>query len=206
MTSFSDFSWEDVDIEEQLFEDYQSKYLDLYDKTKHKKEKVSILEDVDFELELIHRDEINVAYIIQLLIRLKSKSKKDNAKTEQEIFNLLNTETTLRSKRELIEKFIKENLPDLGETEDIPQAFDKYWIKEQESAFKTLVQEENLSPEKTEKLIEGYLFAEREPLREEILDLINGDKPTILERKNVGGRILDKIKEFVETFVDGMDG
>lgn len=206
MTSFSDFSWEDVDIEEQLFEDYQSKYLDLYDKTKRRKEKVSILEDVDFELELIHRDEINVAYIIQLLIRLKSKSKKDNAKTEQEIFNLLNTETTLRSKRELIEKFIKENLPDLGETEDIPQAFDKYWIKEQESAFKTLVHEENLSPEKTEKLIEGYLFAEREPLREEILDLINGDKPTILERKNVGGRILKKLMDFVDTFMNGMNG
>ena len=205
MTSFSDFSWEDVDIEEQLFEDYQSKYLDLYDKTKRRKEKVSILEDVDFELELIHRDEINVAYIIQLLIRLKSKSKKDNAKTEQEIFNLLNTETTLRSKRELIEKFIKENLPDLGDTEDIPQAFDKYWIKEQESAFKALVQEENLSPEKTEKLIEGYLFAEREPLREEILDLINGDKPTILERKNVGGRILKKLMDFVDTFMNGMN-
>jgi type I restriction enzyme R subunit len=76
-------------------------------KTIRKKEKVSILEDVDFELELIHRDEINVAYIIQLLIRLKAKKQKDTAKAEQEIFNLLNTEISLRSKRELIEKFIK---------------------------------------------------------------------------------------------------
>ena len=64
---------------EQLFEDYKSKYLDLYDKVKseHQEEKVSILEDVDFELELIHRDEINVAYIIQLLIKLKSEVQKD---------------------------------------------------------------------------------------------------------------------------------
>jgi len=66
LASFSDFKWEDLEMTEQQFEDYKSKYLDLYDKVKrgHEKEKVSILEDVDFELELIHRDEINVSYII----------------------------------------------------------------------------------------------------------------------------------------------
>jgi type I restriction enzyme R subunit len=62
LAAFADFKWEDLAMNEQLFEDYKSKYLDLYDKVKsdHQKEKVSILEDVDFELELIHRDEINV--------------------------------------------------------------------------------------------------------------------------------------------------
>ena len=71
LSAFSDFKWADLKMTEQQFEDYKSKYLDLYDKVKreHQKEKVSILEDVDFELELIHRDEINVAYIIQLLIK-----------------------------------------------------------------------------------------------------------------------------------------
>jgi type I restriction enzyme R subunit len=113
LASFSDFKWEDLEMTEQQFEDYKSKYLDLYGKVKRgrEKEKVSILEDVDFELELIHRDEINVAYIIQLLIKLKSQKQKDTSKAEQEIFNLLSNETTLRSKRELIEKFILENLP-----------------------------------------------------------------------------------------------
>jgi type I restriction enzyme R subunit len=105
LAAFADFKWEDLAMNEQLFEDYKSKYLDLYDKVKsdHQKEKVSILEDVDFELELIHRDEINVSYIIQLLIKLKSKVQKDVSQAEKEIFNLLNTEAHLRSKRELIE-------------------------------------------------------------------------------------------------------
>ena len=49
---------------------------------------VNALSDVDFELELIHRDEINVAYIIQLLIRLKSQSKKD--KNQIITFNKIN--------------------------------------------------------------------------------------------------------------------
>jgi type I restriction enzyme R subunit len=206
LAAFADFKWEDLAINEQLFEDYKSKYLDLYDKVKsdHQKEKVSILEDVDFELELIHRDEINVAYIIQLLIKLKSKVQKDVSQSEKEIFNLLNTEAHLRSKRELIEKFIQENLPVLEDEDDIPEAFDKFWNEEQQNAFNKLVKEENLSPDKTQNLIEDYLYAEREPLRDEILELMEGEKPSVLERKKTGDRILSKILGFVETFINGM--
>jgi len=208
LTAFADFKWEDLAMAEQLFEDYKSKYLDLYDKVKsnHQKEKVSILEDVDFELELIHRDEINVNYIIQLLIKLKSQTQKDTTKAEQEIFNLLSTETTLRSKRELIERFIQENLPVLEDADDIPEAFDKFWNEEQQKAFHKMVKDENLSADKTGKIIEDYLFAEREPLRDEVLELIEGNKPTILERKKVGDRILKRIMDFVETFINGMAG
>jgi type I restriction enzyme, R subunit len=206
LTAFADFKWEDLAMAEQLFEDYKSKYLDLYDKVKsnHQKEKVSILEDVDFELELIHRDEINVNYIIQLLIKLKASVQKDVTKTEKEIFNLLNSDVQLRSKRELIEKFIQENLPVLEDTDDIPEAFDKFWNEEQQKAFHKLVKDENLSADRTEKIIEDYLFAEREPLRDEVLELIEGNKPTVLERKKVGDRILSKILDFVDTFINGM--
>jgi type I restriction enzyme R subunit len=208
MNSFADFDWSDLEMNEQQFEDYKSKYLDLYDKVieERKKEKVSILEDVDFELELIHRDDINVTYIIQLLIKLKANTKVDTSKAENEIYNLLNTEANLRSKRELIERFIKENLPVIEDTDDVPQEFEKYWNKEQLKAFNQLVKDENLSPEKTEKLIENYLFSEREPMRDEILELIEGDKPTILERKKLGDRILNRIIGFVDTFINGIVG
>lgn len=207
LTAFSDFKWEDLKMNEQLFEDFKSKYLDLYDKVKsnHQKEKVSILEDVDFELELIHRDEINVAYIIQLLIKLKSQTQKDTTKAEKEIFNLLSTEVTLRSKRELIEKFILENLPIISDPDNITPAFEQFWNEEQQKEFSKIVQEENLSAEKTEKLIEDYLFAEREPLRDEVLELIEGEKPSLLQRKKLGDRILKRIVDFVETFINGMN-
>jgi len=207
LTAFSDFKWEDLKMDEQLFEDFKSKYLDLYDKVKsnHQKEKVSILEDVDFELELIHRDEINVAYIIQLLIKLKSQTQKDTTKAEKEIFNLLSTEATLRSKRELIEKFILENLPVISDPDNITPAFEQFWNEEQQKEFSKIVQEENLSAEKTEKLVEDYLFAEREPLRDEVLELIEGEKPSLLQRKKLGDRILKRIVDFVETFINGMN-
>lgn len=207
MNSFADFQWNDLDIDEQEFEDYKSKYLDLYDKTTgDKTEKVSILDDVDFELELIHRDEINVTYIIQLLIKLKASVSTDTEKTEKEIQNLLNTEADLRSKRELIERFIKENLPVIEDTDNVHEEFEKFWNEEQQKAFLQLVKDENLSPDKTERLIEGYLFSEKEPMRDEILELIQGEKPTILERKKLGDRILAKIIGFVDTFITGVSG
>ena len=208
MTAFADFSWSDLEMEEQEFEDYKSKYLDLHDKVtkEHEKDKVSILEDVDFELELLHRDDINVAYILQLLMKLKTDNRKDAVKTEADILNILSGDSDLRSKRELIERFIKENLPIIEDSETIPQEFDKFWSEEQVKAFNKIVTEENLSPERTEQLIENYLFSEQEPLRDEVLDLIEGAKPTILERKKTGDRILDKIVTFVKTFVNGITG
>jgi len=210
LTAYADFRWEDLEMEEQVFEDYKSKYLDLHDKIKsdHSVEKVSILEDVDFELELIHRDEINVTYIIQLLIKLKveTNSKKSSTDTEKEISTILNNEVQLRSKRALIERFIAENVPEIEDTDDITQEFEKFWNTEQQKAFNDLITSEKLSSKKTEKLIENYLFAEREPLRDELLDLIEGDKPTLLERKKKGDTLLKKILNFVETYINGMSG
>ncbi|SMC41066.1 type I restriction endonuclease subunit R [Moheibacter sediminis] len=209
MSHYSEFTWDDLDIEEQLFADYTSKYLDLKDRlgSDPSPEKTSILNDIDFELELIRRDTINVTYIIQLLIKFKSKhSAKDKESIEKEIANLLNTEVSLRSKRELIEKFIQESLPNIEDTDTIPEEFEKFWNEEQENALQELVRSENLSEEKTEKLIENYLFTEREPLRKEILALREEGRPSVLKSKEIGDRILNKILDFVETFVNGVSG
>lgn len=208
LTSFADFTWEDLSMGEQLFENYKSKYLDLWQKVKsdRAKEKVSILDDVDFELELIHRDQINVAYILKLLAKLKRDNKGDQTEELDKILALLSGEVNLRSKRELIEKFIAENLPVIENLDDIETAFEAFWTTEKRNAFNQIIQEENLSPEKTEQLIENYLFAEREPLRDEVLELIEGAKPTLLQRKKLGDRILGKIIGFVDTFIVGMVG
>ncbi|WP_348825314.1 type I restriction endonuclease subunit R [Flavobacterium aestuarii] len=209
MSHFTEFTWDDLKIDEQLFADYSGKYQDLKQQIaiQPDKEKTSILNDIDFELELIQKDTINVTYIIQLLIKLKSKNNsKDKENIEKEVANLLNSQVSLRSKRELIDKFIQENLPLIDDNDNIPDEFEKFWNEEQIKAFKSLIDEENLSESKTEKLLENYLFAEREPLRDEILELIEGEKPSILLRKKTGDRILSKIISFVDTFVNGVTG
>lgn len=209
MTHFTEFNWEDLDLEEDVFNGYSSKYQDIKESINLKTdvEKTSILNDIDFELELIRRDTINVNYILQLLITFKSKQTDKNKETiEKEISNLLNTEVSLRSKRELIEKFIQENLPLIEDTDNITEEFDKFWVKEQESALVKLVQTENLYRDQTEKLIENYLFSEREPLRDDLLSLRKDGKPSVLKFKETGDRILGKIMGFVDTFVNGISG
>lgn len=209
MSHYTEFTWADLQMEEQLFADYTSKYLDLKEKIgpHSSPEKTSILNDIDFELELIRRDTINVTYILQLLINLKSKhSAKDKESIEKDIFNLLNTDVSLRSKRALIEKFIQENLPHIEDTDTISEEFEKFWNIEQEKALKELIESENLTKEKTERLIENYLFTEREPIRQEILDLRNEGRPSVLKSKEIGDRILNKIISFVDTFVNGISG
>ncbi|RRN77130.1 type I restriction endonuclease subunit R, partial [Pseudoxanthomonas sp. SGD-10] len=209
MSHYTEFTWDDLQIKEQLFADYTSKYLDLKDKlaSSPSSEKTSIINDIDFELELIRRDTINVSYIIQLLMRFKSQhSEIDRENIEKDLSNLLNTEVSLRSKRELIEKFIQESLPHIEDSDTIPDEFEKFWNEEQEKALQELVKSENLSEEKTERLIENYLFTEREPLRKEILALRVEGRPSVLKSKEIGDRILNKILGFVDTFINGITG
>jgi len=206
LATFADFDFSHLEMTEQAFADYKSKYLDLYDKVRsdRQKEKVSILDDVDFELELIHRDEINVVYILALLANLIGHPDAD--KRRKEIVDLIAGEAHLRSKRELIEKFIRENMPLVEDADAITDEFERFWSAEQLAAFKKLCFEENLSDVRVEKVIADYLFSEREPLRDEVLELIEGEKPTVLLRKTVGERILTKIRGFVETFISGIGG
>jgi len=129
-----------------------------------------------------------------------------NMQVESEIYNLLNTETQLRSKKELIEKFIRENMPVITDTDDIAQEFEKFWTIEQDKAFVQLVDEEKLSKTRTQALIERFLYSEEQPMRDEILELLEGEKPTLLLRKKTGDKILARIKDFVETFINGVVG
>lgn len=208
MSHYTEFSWSDLAMDEQTFADYSGKYLDLKRGIQHQssQNKTSILSDIDFELELIRHDNINVTYILQLLIQLKTQkgNKTDSETTEKQIFNLLNTEHTLYSKRELIEKFIRQHLVHIEVVEAIVPSFKDFWEKERQAAFEKMVTTENLSAAKTQKLIENYLFLEHRPLSSEVLALIVGPKPGILQRRQLAERLIQQIVDYVDTFMNDM--
>ncbi|UUC46433.1 type I restriction endonuclease subunit R [Flavobacterium cerinum] len=205
LITFTQFTFDDLSIDEQTFEDYKSKYLDLYDKVRSHdaKEKVSILQDIDFELELIHRDEINVTYILKLLAKLKDATPEEKEKQEKAIFDLIAGETQLRSKRELIEKFINQHLPTIEESDDIPDEFANFISVEKLNAIKELSENEGLNPEKLEKVIGDYLFTEKMPLRDDVIEIMN-ERPSLKDRKTKSERVTEKILNFVETFINGI--
>ncbi|HRG00251.1 MAG TPA: type I restriction endonuclease subunit R [Bacteroidia bacterium] len=205
LQSYTDFNWEDLGIDEQTFENYKSKYLDLYEKVKHEqtKEKASILNDIDFEVELIHRDIINVAYIIKLLAKLKEAKTSEAAKQKKAIMDLLGGDVELRSKRELIEKFIEENLPLISNSDLIQDEFEKYWEEQKVLALQKICEEEHLDKQQFSNLIEAYIFSGQEPIREDVYKCL-ADRPSILKAREIGQRIITRMKEFVELFVNGM--
>ncbi|WP_437371689.1 type I restriction endonuclease subunit R [Maribacter litoralis] len=207
LSTFTEFEFDDVSMDEQGFEDYKSKYLDLYDKAKshNQKEKVSILGDIDFELELIHRDEINVAYILKLLSKLKDATPEEQERQKKALIDLISGDTKLRSKRELIEKFVQENLPNIEDSDDIPDEFETFWNAERLSAITKLSTEENLDVKKLEQVIGEYLFTEKTPMRDDIVGMMN-KRPVLKERGTTAERITSKILKFVETFISGISG
>ncbi|HEX9980222.1 MAG TPA: type I restriction endonuclease subunit R [Flavobacterium sp.] len=200
ISSYADFTFDDVEMDVQEFEDYKSKYLDLYDKVKRgtEKEKVSILEEVDFELELIHRDDITVAYILNLLAKLKSATPEEQVRKRKEILDLVAGDVRLRSKRELIEKFIIENLP-LIQPENVEEDFALFMDTEKQKAFDALIADEKLDGEKVKGLVEGYLFTHRTPTRLEVIEALE-NQPSVLQRKSVGEKLLVRFGDFVDTF------
>ncbi|WP_127139077.1 type I restriction endonuclease subunit R [Flagellimonas oceanensis] len=205
LSTFTEFSFEDLGMDEQTFENYKSKYLDLYDtiKLEIQKEKVSILNDIDFELELIRRDEINVTYILTLLAKLHDSEPREKEEQRRVISDILSSETQLRSKKELIEKFIEENLPMITDSELVPNAFESFWTVEKKKAILKISEEENLDYQKLVDLVSNYLFTEKEPLRDETIAVMK-KRPSLRDRATSATRILSKIKGFVETFIDGM--
>ena len=207
LQSYTDFNWDDLTIDEQEYEDYKSKYLDLHDRIKQDNatQKTSILDDIDFELELIHRDLINVAYILKLLAQLKDAKTSDVKAQKKAIMDLLGGDVMLRSKRELIEKFIEENLPLISDVDSIDDEFEQYWQDQKVLALGKLCDDENLDKAQFKALIDAYIFSGQEPIRDEVYRCLD-NKPSVLQARSIGERIITKMKEFVEVFVNGMVG
>ncbi|WP_298247335.1 type I restriction endonuclease subunit R [uncultured Christiangramia sp.] len=205
LASFTDFSFDDTYMNEQEFADYSSKYLDLYDKIKtdNQKETISILNEIDFELELIHRDEVNVAYILKLLAELKNAPKKDQAKREKQIIDMVAGETELRSKKELIQKFIEKNLPNIKDDENIEDEFNRFWQKETKEAISDITRKEGLDQFKVEDIINDYLFTGRMATEDEIIEALE-KQPSVLQRESISDRIINKIQGFIATYISGV--
>ncbi len=206
MEPFSDFDWEDLSMEEQQFEDFKTKYLDIRDKVRqdNSKEKVSVLDDIDFEVELIHKDEINVAYILKLLADLKSETTEAGfTKKKKEIVDTLVGDVNLRSKRELIEKFIESNLINIPQDADIAEAFEQYWDEEKQKAFHAICEEEQVSEELLQKVVDRYMFTHQPIERDDVVDTMI-TKPRLLERRPKAENIISRIGSFIETFVSSM--
>jgi len=211
LTTFAEFSNDDLAIDPQRFEDFKSKYLDIHDRVKSNEDddqKASIIDEVDFELELIRRDNINVAYILALLGSLAASTPEDEdpaetAAKKKAILDLLGTEVRLRSKRELIEEFITSYLPGLKGEDQTKEAFLDYWTSKRSKDFEAICTEEGLDPARFSGLMETYQFSDKEPLTDEIMTVLLR-MPSVIQRRKTATRIITRMVEHIETFEENM--
>jgi type I restriction enzyme R subunit len=199
LETFAEFSFDDLGITEQEFYDYQSKYLDIYERRKQS-ETESVLDQIDFELELTVRDIINFDYIIQLIAGLKNvTSDAVREKKIDEILRVFDRDATLRKKKDLIRKFIEENLPKVDRSEDVEHAFSEFWSSERSATLRQLSETEKITLEQIEELIGEYLYTDRLPNGEDIVERLP-ERPRLMEHKTVINRIREAIKDIVDVF------
>ena len=211
LTSFTEFSNDDLSLDAQRFEDFKSKYLDIHDRMKSDQDddqKVSILNEVDFELELIRRDNINVAYILALLASIVEEQREaedalDTAGKTKTILDLLGSEPRLRSKRELIEEFITTYLLTMKSAEQTNATFESFWAEKRDAAFGSICTEEKLRPQGFATLLEAYQFSGKRPMTDEVIAIMI-ETPGILQRKPSAERIVSRMVTFIDTFEEGL--
>ncbi len=203
--SFADFDYAHLNIDEQTLENFKGKYLDIYDKVKREseKEKVSILDDIDFELELTRRDEVNVSYILRLIARMVGADEEKKIELQKMIDDTMANTSELRSKRELIERFINANLPNITDASDVEQGFAEFISEEQVKAFREMCGEEGLDAQKTQALLDHYVSTGRIPRDHDLGDVLLV-QPSVLRRQGILKRLNNRIVAFIDTFIEGI--
>ena len=201
LETFAEFSFDNLGITEQEFYDYQSKYLDIYEERKNDDDGIeSILDQIDFELELTIRDIINFDYIILLIAGLKNISNDTiREKKTEDILKIFDRDARLRKKKDLIKKFIDENLPRIAKADDVEKSFSEFWASERSETLKKLAKEENIPTENLEKLIGEYLYTQKLPREQDIADMLP-EQPRIMERRGIISRIKSAIENIVDMF------
>lgn len=211
LSVFAEFDWGQLDLDNQTFDDFKSKYLDIYESSRRSREEgtVSIVNDVDFEVELVRTDRINVAYILNLLREIKAGESADAVPVQEskkrlaDIMDMVASDAQLRSKRDLIEKFILQNMPMLKSSDDVGDAFKAYWDQEKECTLVTICEEEGLDRAGFDRLVSHFNFSGQNPLRDDVVAALKV-QPKILERRKVVNRVLERLIGFVRTFEDDM--
>lgn len=163
LRTFNEFDLDngDTDLNAQMFEDYKSKYYELYRRLSNDKEKSSILNDVTFSLELIQTDKINVSYILNLIRNVdltnEEQKKKDIEDIESKLVNITDDELFLKA--DLIKSFLKSILPTLKEDDSIDEALDNHMSIEREKEIEKFSEDNNINLGNLKEIIDEYEYS-----------------------------------------------
>ncbi|MHB1698415.1 MAG: type I restriction endonuclease subunit R [bacterium] len=198
LETYMEFSFADVNMDEKEYANFQSQYLDLYEK-RHDNEDDKDIGNIDFLTELTREDIINYDYIINLLTNLKKKENTPEYNDEKEKFlSKLNRDINSKDKEPYVRKFIEKYLPYI-KSKDIEKEYDNFLNIEKEGFINRAVEEEGLDKEKFKQLIDNYVYSDRMPIGDEIVFALNTEL-RLKDRRNIINKIKEIIRKFVSVF------
>ena len=223
----------DLGMTEQQFMDFRSKYLDIYDTFAAKpteqpsgykvqddesgmvaepdpsENDTTGLGDIDFCLELLHSDIINVAYILELIADLNPYSE-DYTEKRKHIIDTMIKDAELRSKAKLIDGFIQKNVDDDRDnfmarkqkadgTSDLEERLNNYIITERNNAVNRLAKDEDLDASVLNHYLSEYEYLQKEQ-PEIIQEALKEKHLGLIKKRKALTRILDKLRSIIRTF------
>ncbi len=200
LSTFDNFEGMEI-LSDRDFQDYQSEYIDLYQKYKSKgnERKENINDDVVFEIELVKQVEINIDYIL-MLVKKYQQDGNQNKEIVVTIEKAVNSSMNLRSKMELIRNFLSR----INAQTEVDGDWKKFVDEQRENDLAAIINEEKLKTEETHKFIDNSF-------RDGVLKTTGTDIDVIMPAvSRFGGgnraekkkRVIDRLMAYYEKYVE----
>jgi len=202
LQTFVEFSFDrsHLDLSDQEYQDYKSKYLLLYRKNQTGKEVVSVLDDVDFCIELMESNRINVAYIMNLIRNIDFTTKQTRERDIEHIKSELDRSDNLHlhKKIDILRAFLDQVVSGFDGTEDIDVEYNDFENKQKSEEIEAFAKQEGVDA----KMLKGEIaeFEFTGVLNPgEIRDNITEPMP-LLKKRSLVNRIVDFIYSHVDKY------
>ena len=197
LKTFEEFDFDEalIGISEEDFDNFKSQYLDIHKNLSRRDtaEKASILDEVDFQIELLETDVINVDYILTLLKNVDMTNPQQKEKDITEIFDKIkkSANPTLRKKSDLIIAFIQSLIDGLKMPEDLEDRFRSFGEKAKQEEITKFANEHDLTYKELNTVFEEYEFD----------GIFNNDSIKNLIHKEMGFLELSKVVKEIKLFI-----
>ena len=202
LQAFDDFTPEKGIISEGDVQDYLTWYNSIREEVRPNadREKDSIEDDIEFEMDLVKQVQIDIPYILQLVQQYHDRNCEDKELLVK-IKKSVTASPDMRDKKELIERFIERMTPESGG--DVTVAWEEYCEEQKRKDLDMIIEEENLRKEQTYEFIRrafanGYVTESgTEPAR-----ILPPENPFLPQSGNKKQRVLDKLKAYLQKYLN----
>lgn len=206
LKTFSKFDWNDLDVfmDEEEYTAYKSWYLTFFDEQREKSKAgiKTILADVDFNIELVRTDKINVVYVLNLLKEINRRDKKEMQMSIDLILREIDRSDNekMRYKSDIMKAFISFRFFDLDPDEDIVKEYEQYEKEVMESDVNTFAEENGIAPELVLSILNQYFVDERSITKNKIRERLADMQLPLLKQTKLINAIMVFIKDMYDKF------